>query len=148
MDVIVVVLCGSVHVGIARTAIRNGWSVLALGSAIQAVREIRDRAPRLVIVQVTQLSSEPIRLVRLLRHSAQPVLIVAVANTHRNQLERLARDAGASCYLPSAEDEIALEQAVTSMLEFAPSCSLSGAAAMQFDPSPPLARQGRKGVHR
>ena len=114
------------------------------------MREIRDRCPRLVVVQVTLLSSEPIRLIRLLRHSSQPVLIVAVANSHRNQLERLVRDAGASCYLPGTEDDESLVQAVSSMLEYAPMQPAAGASAgigTRFDP-PLLFRPGQKGMRR
>lgn len=120
MDIMVIVLCGTVHVGLARSAVRNGWTVLTLGTAVQAMREIRDRCPRLVIVQVTQLSQEPLRFIRLVRHSSQPVLVVAVANAHRTQLERMVRDAGANCYLPGAEHEELIEQTVSSMLEYVP----------------------------
>lgn len=151
MEVLVVVLCGNVHVGLARAAVRQGWTVLALGSAVQAVREIRDRCPRLVIVQVTMLSQEPIKLVRLLHNCSQPVLVVAVANGHRTQLERLARDAGAHCYLPDADETESVLDAVSSMLEYAPSFapgSLQASIAAEFDPGPPLARHGHKRARR
>jgi DNA-binding response OmpR family regulator len=118
MDILVIVLCGTVHVGIARAAVRQGWTVLALGSAVQAMREIRDRCPRLVVLQVNMVNGESLKLIRMVRSTSQPVLIVAVANGHRNQLECLVRDAGANCYLPSAEDEEPLIHAVNSMLDY------------------------------
>ncbi len=120
-------------------------------SAVEAMREIRDRAPRLVVVQVSLLSAEPVRLIRMLRHTTQPVLIVAVANSHRNQLEQVVRDAGASCYLPSIEDEDQLVQAVASMLDYVPSHVATGTTMVplvRLDPPPRLLRRGKKGAHR
>ncbi len=151
MDVLVIVLCGNVHVGLARTAVRQGWSVLALGTAVQAMREIRDRSPRLVIVQVSMLSQEPLKLVRLLHNCSQPMLVVAVANGHRAHLERLARDAGANCYLPDADESEAVFQAVSSMLEYAPAfpgVASSGGVLVGLDSSSPIMRHGNKGAHR
>ncbi len=151
MEVLVIILCGTVHVGLARASVREGWTVLALGNAVQAMREIRDRCPRLVVVQVSMLSSEPLKFIRLLHNCSQPVLVVAVANTHRNQLEKLVRDAGANCYLPDADESGSLVQAVNSMLEYAPAYPPGAAPAglgMDLDPLPPLARHGNKGAHR
>ena len=148
MDVLVIVLCGTVHIGLARAAVRQGWTVLAVGTAVEAMREIRDRSPRLVVVQVTLLSNEPVKLIRFLHHSSQPVLIVAVAGTHRNQLERLVRDAGANCYLPSTDEDESIVQAVTSMLESVPAGHAhkgSAGFADHFEP-PRLVRQGDKGL--
>ncbi|HOA72276.1 MAG TPA: hypothetical protein PL151_02710 [Phycisphaerae bacterium] len=125
MEVLVVVLCGAVHVGLARASVRQGWSVLAVSRAVQAMREIRDRSPRLVVVQVSLSSEEPIKLIRLLRQCSQPVLIVAAANSHRDQLERLVRDAGATCYLPSSEDDQVV-QTVASMLGYVPTQVATG----------------------
>jgi hypothetical protein len=65
-------------------------------------------------------------------------------------LERLVRDAGASCYLPSTEDDGPLVQAVTSMLEHAPMQPAGAASAdlvTQFEP-PLLIRPGNKGMRR
>jgi DNA-binding NarL/FixJ family response regulator len=149
MDVLVIVLCGTIHVGLARASVRQGWTVLALGTAVQAMREIRDHCPRLVVVQVTLLNHEPIKLIRLLHQSSQPMLIVAVANGHRQPLERLVRDAGASCYLPSAENEGPLVDAVSSMLGHAPVHSASGVPAGvggHFEPLPLLRQGGNKGL--
>lgn len=151
MDVLVIVLNGSVHVGLARASVRQGWTVLALGTAVEAMREIRDRSPRLVVVQVSPLGPEPIRLIRMLRHTPQAVLIVAVANSHRNQLEQLVRDAGASCYLPSAEEEDQLIQAVASMLDYVPSHAATGTTIepiVHLDPPPRLLRHGSKSARR
>jgi DNA-binding NarL/FixJ family response regulator len=151
MEVLVIVLCGSVHVGLARVAIRQGWTVLALNNAVQAMREIRDRSPRLVVVQVSMVNHEPLKLIRILRHSAQPVLVVAVAKSHRNQLEKLVRDAGAGCYLPGVDEEESLVQAVGSMLEYVPAQAVGGlAAGTLVRPERPhrVWRQGNKGLHR
>ena len=151
MDVLVIVLCGTMHVGLARTSVRQGWSVLTLGTAVQALREIRDRAPRLVVVLVSLMSDEPLRLIRMLRHCSQPVLVVAVANSHRNQLEKLARDAGAGCYMPSPEEESQLTDAVASMLGYSPAHLATGTASgpvRHLDPPPHLARPGNRGARR
>jgi len=150
MDVLVIVLCGTVHVGLARAALRMGWPIRSLETAVAAMREIRDRCPRVVVVQVTLLSSEPIKLIRLLRYGLQPAVVVAVASTHRTQLERMVRDAGASCYLPAAENDEGIEQMVAAMLETAPARSASGVSAGMSVSGPPtgpfFARQGHKGV--
>jgi DNA-binding response OmpR family regulator len=143
MEVLVVVLCGTVHVGLARASVRQGWSVLAVSNAVQAMREIRDRSPRLVVVQVSLLSSEPIKLIRLLRHCSQPVLIVAAANSHRNQLERLVRDAGASCYLPSTDDTQVV-QAVSSMLGHVPAHVATGTTSCPIASLDPPIQLGRR----
>jgi DNA-binding NarL/FixJ family response regulator len=151
MEVLVIILCGNVHVGLARVAVRQGWTVLALESAVQAMREIRSRCPRLVIVQVSMNSHEPLKLIRLLHNCSQPVLVVAVASGHRTQLERLARDAGANCYLSEADDPEAVLQTVTSMLEYAPAFpvgSLPAVLMADLEPSPPLVRHGSEGVGR
>jgi DNA-binding NarL/FixJ family response regulator len=151
MDVLVIVLSGSVHVGLARASMRERWTVLALGTAVEAMREVRDRSPRLVVVQVSLLSGESIKLIRMLRHCSQPVLIVAVANSHRSQLEQLVRDAGASCYLPSVEQEDQLIQAVASMLDCVPSHAATGTMIeplVRLDPPSRLLRRGKKGAHR
>jgi DNA-binding NarL/FixJ family response regulator len=145
MDVLVIVLCGAVHVGLARASVRHGWPVLALGTAVQAMREIRDRSPRLVVVQVSTLSSEPLKLIRMLRHCSQPVLVLAVANSHRTQLEKLVRDAGASCYLPAAEEEDQLAQTVASMLDYLPCHVATGTSSgpiVHLDPPLHLTRRG------
>lgn len=150
MDVLAIVLGGPVHVGLARAAVRQGWTVLAVDTAVQAMREIRDRSPRLVVVQVSLLNNEPIKLIRMLKHSSQPVLIVAVANSHRNQLERIVRDAGVSCYLPAADEEDQLVQAVASMLDYAPSHLATGTTSgpvLQLSPPPRLTRPRKKGIH-
>lgn len=152
MDVIVIALCGSVHVGLGRAAVRQGWPVLSLGTAVQAMREIRERCPRLVVVQVSAVTGEPIKLIRLLRHGLQPVLVVAVANGHRNPLECLVRDAGANCYLPSADDDESLEQAVLAMLGCVASESVGGRSPGLTMPGPhpagPAIRPERKGAGR
>lgn len=151
MDVLVIVLCGTMHVSLARASVRQGWTVISLGSAVEAMREIRDRCPRLVVVQVSLVAGEPIKLIRMLRHCSQPVLVVAVANPHRRQLEKLIRDAGASCYLPSAEDEESLIHAVCSMLEYTPAHAATGttpAEVVHFDPPHSLTRRGHGGIRR
>jgi DNA-binding NarL/FixJ family response regulator len=96
------------------------------------------------------LNNEPIKLIRMLKHSSQPVLIVAVANSHRNQLERIVRDAGVSCYLPAADEEDQLVQAVASMLDYAPSHLATGTTSgpvLQLSPPPRLTRPRKKGIH-
>lgn len=151
MDVLVIVLCGPLHVGLARTSVREGWSVLTLNTAVQAMREIRDRAPRLVVVQVSTVSNEPIRLIRMLRLCSQPVLVVAVANSHRNQLEQTVRDAGAACYLPSPGEESRLADTVASMLGYSPAHMATGTTSeplRRLDPPPHLARPGPRGARR
>lgn len=151
MDVLVIALCGAVHVGLARASVRQGWTVLALGTAVQAMREIRDRSPRLIVVQVSMVSGEPLKLIRLLRNGSQPVLIVAVANSHRNQLEQWVRDAGASCYLPSAEQDEALVQTVASMLDYVPSHVATGTTSgpiPSLEPPFHLVRRGSTGARR
>lgn len=151
MDVLVIVLSGTVHVGLGRAAVRHAWPVLALGTAVEALREIRDRSPRLVVVQVSTLNSEPLKLIRMLRHCSQPVLIVAVANSHRTQLEQLVRDAGASCYLPAADDESQLVQTVASMLDYALAHAGTGTtngSIAHLDPRPHSARRGAQRAHR
>ncbi len=151
MEVLVVILAGSVHVALARAAVRQRWTVLALDNAVEAMREIRDRCPRLVVLQVSIFNNEPLRLIRMLRHSSQQVLLVAVAKDHRAQLERMVRDAGASCYLPSAEEEEPLIQAVNSMLEYTPvpaGADEASSMLVSFDPQPPFAGHGKRGAHR
>ncbi len=117
MDVVVIVVCGSLHVGLARVAVRHGWPVRMAHSAVQAFREIHPEAPRLVIVQVSLVSDEPLRLIRLLRHGLCPTLALAVAGSHRPALECAVRDAGANVYLPSAEHEANIEEAAAALLE-------------------------------
>lgn len=151
MDVLVIVLCGTVHVGLARVALRQGWPIRSLDTAVAAMREIRDRCPRVVVVQVTLLSNEPVKLIRLLRYGLQPAVVVAVASTHRTQLERVVRDAGANCYLPAADDDRSVERMVAAMLETAPSRSGSGVSAGMTASMPHsgpfFAGHGHKGVH-
>ncbi|MCL2329762.1 MAG: hypothetical protein FWC56_00495 [Phycisphaerae bacterium] len=146
MDVLVVALNGTVRIDLARTAVREGWAVLATGSAIQAMREIRDQGPRLVVVQVNLQSDEPLKLIQLLQQMIQPVLVIAVTDVHRQQLERLVRDAGAHCYLSGMdEDGSAIVHAVNSMLEYVPAAT----AAQEFhEPEypAPVRRLGSKGA--
>jgi len=113
---LVIVLNGNVGASLGRLAIRRGWPILEVATAIQAMREVRITKPKVVVVQVSMRSAEELGLIDLLRHGGQKVAVVAVAAAHHEEVERVIRGVGVNCYLPSGEDAMPIEQAVTNIL--------------------------------
>jgi DNA-binding NarL/FixJ family response regulator len=69
-----------------------------------------------VIVQVSSRLDEDIELLRLLPARMKRLSLIAVADPHRDEIERAVRGAGASCYLPNAANTALVERTVAEML--------------------------------
>jgi CheY-like chemotaxis protein len=115
---LVVVLDETVMPGLARLAARNGWPIVRVPMAREALPIVLRRRAQMLVVQVSVPVDEAADLVRLLRVSPRKVPIIAVAATHNRMVEQAMREAGASCYLPDGDTPEALQQAITSMMPF------------------------------
>jgi DNA-binding NarL/FixJ family response regulator len=100
-----------------RMAVRNAWSVRQFPSARAAFAETLRCRPVAAIVQVATKLDESLELIRRVRAGSWPVLLVAVAVAHREEVERAARVAGVDCYVGTTADSILAETIVAELLE-------------------------------
>jgi len=112
---VVVVVEGEVDLNLRRVATGYGLSVLAAASADQALQGLVCLRPKLVIVQVSRLVDEALKLIRLVANLAQPPPLIAVATSHGEEIEQSVWHAGATWYLPDAGSHL-LEQVLTAVL--------------------------------
>jgi hypothetical protein len=101
---------------LARIAMRRGWPLRRPPTAVLAAREIRETRPCVVVLQVSPRPDEVLKLLRLVRSGLPPVVSIAVAVSHLDEIERAVRAAGASCYLPDAIKNRLLERTVDDIL--------------------------------
>jgi DNA-binding NarL/FixJ family response regulator len=113
---LIVVLDEAVMPGLARFAMRHGWSVVKLPEIGQTGRLVLRRRAQAIVVQVSLKLDETIALIQLLKQGSRPMPIVAVAGVHNEQIERAIRGAGANCYLPGTSDADMIAQAVAAVL--------------------------------
>ena len=113
---LIVVLNEATTPSLADFAMRRGWTIIKVSSAMGALAAILRRRPRLLVVQVSAFVNQTAELIRQARARLRPLPIVAVARSHDETVERTIRGAGASCYLPIACDADPLDATVTSLL--------------------------------
>jgi DNA-binding NarL/FixJ family response regulator len=112
---VVVVLDEPVVPSLARLAVRQGWPVLKMATARQAVPVVLRHQADLHVVQVSVCVDESLDLIRSLRAAPRKVPILAVAAMHQPRVERAVRQAGASCYVPGSESLEVLQRVVASL---------------------------------
>lgn len=100
---LVVALEGPVEPELRRVAEQSALPVLEATDADEAFREIARIRPPAVVVQVSALVREAVKLIRLVASAARPVPVIAAATAHQDTVEQAVRDAGATCYLPNSE---------------------------------------------
>ncbi len=115
-SVLVVSLASNPSPALLRIAIRHAWPVLTALRPPQALREVRHCQPDVIIIQVSLPRGADVELISLLRTKMRQVSLIAVAGSHRDEIERAVRSAGVSCYLPTAEDMTLVERSVAEML--------------------------------
>ncbi len=113
--VLIVVLGETVAPGLDQASVSRGWQLLKFSSVSDAIREVFRHRPQVVIVQVS-LQSEAVKFIGTLHKAIKPILLIAVAAEHHNDLERAVRGAGINYYLPGASNVELLEQAVAAVL--------------------------------
>jgi len=113
---LIVVMDEAVIPGLARFAMRHGWSVVKLPEIGQTGRLVLRRRAQAIVVQVSLRLDETIALIHLLKRDSRPVPVVAVAGVHNEEIERAIRGAGANCYLPGSSDADMIAQAVAAVL--------------------------------
>ena len=114
--VLVVLLSPNPAPELVRLALRSGWPCIVEPRSAPAARHLRQRRPAVVLIEVALPAEEEIRFIRLLQPTLDRRALVAVARSHDENLERAIRAAGVSCYLPSANDDAAIEAIVAAML--------------------------------
>ncbi len=119
-----------------RMAARNGWTVRQVMSARAGYSEILRSRPRVAVIQVSLAPAEALELIRLGRTVPIPVLLVAVAKSHSEDLERAVRIAGVDGYLGDPRDGALLERTVAELL------------VRQKENTAPVLRTGRGRIHR
>jgi len=92
----------------------HGLPILEAHDADFIIKEIQCLCLSVIIVQVTQLSIEILRLIRMITTSPQPVHLIVVATSHNDEIERAVLIAGASFYVPGTEKNL-VNQALVAM---------------------------------
>ncbi len=114
--VLLISLAGSPPPDLARIAVRNDWPLLLAARVSQALREVRERRPGVVIVPISRQFEDELELLRLLPTKTQRVSSIACASAHDDRIERAIRNAGADSYLPTAADDALVERTVNEIL--------------------------------
>jgi len=114
--VVVIALNGQgVEAELRTMANDSGMLVIEAPGAKQAYVNIIRQRPEAIILQVSRMLSEAIKLVQLVAGSPNPVPVIAVASHHGVDVERAMRIAGATCYVPEIDvDEV--RQALSAVL--------------------------------
>jgi DNA-binding NarL/FixJ family response regulator len=113
---VVVVMEKTVVSGLSKLAERHRWSLIHLPAAMQVMRTLGRQRIDIAVIHITVESQQSVELIEWLRATRQEVLLVAVASTHREEIERAVRHAGAHCYLPQT-DEVTLERAISELIK-------------------------------
>src|SRR5690606_2243747 len=117
LDVLVVSIDDEPGPDLQRVASRHGWLQLHCPSLRQAMRQVMTLQPRVVIVQVAAVSDSALQLVRMLQAGWRKVALIVTSRLHSDDLEREARIAGATAYLPEGEAEAVVDQYVDQILQ-------------------------------
>ena len=91
---------------------RRGWLVVQARSAAQAIREVIRCEPRVAIVQFTVHVVEALEIIDTLRNRWPQIPLIAVVSSHHDEIERIVRSAGASCYFSGSGAAELVDQAV------------------------------------
>jgi ActR/RegA family two-component response regulator len=131
-SVLVIAIDASPSPDLLRIALHHGWPVHQATSASAALAEVLRVRPAVAIVQVAHSAGEDLALIHLLRTGSRPVLLVVVALTHRDEIERAVRAVGVESYIGGAGNAGLIDRTVTELL------------AQQKCTPAPVARVGRR----
>ena len=97
---------------------RAGWALLECLSLRQSLKQIMKQViatqPKVVVLTVTEMTDRSLQLIRLLQSGWRRMSVIVTTSEHSEALERQARVAGATCYVPGGSlDEI--EQYIESL---------------------------------
>ena len=129
---LIVVTGGRAGPSLRRVARVHDLLMLEATDARQAAHAIRRLRPQVVIVRVTESIEESLKLIRLIVAAIAPLTLIAVAASRDEQLERTARGAGATYYLP--EDAWSIMNAIVSHVTTSASQTQYGADDRQQSP--------------
>lgn len=113
---VVVVMEKTVVSGLSRLAERHHWQLIHLPAAMQVMKTLGRQRVDIAVIHIALETQQTVELIEWLRATRKEVLLIAVASTHREEIERAVRHAGAHCYLPQT-DEVTLERAIGEVLE-------------------------------
>lgn len=116
-SVLAIAINGKPEPDLQRIVLRNSWLVVEPSSASAAFEEILHRRPIVSIVQASTAPDEAAEFIRLVRADRLPVHVVAVAASHRDEIERAVRIAGVDSYLDGIAIAAILEDTVAELLE-------------------------------
>ena len=88
----------------AAAADQHGWCRLEPQTVPQALKQIRAHKPCVCVVPLVAPAGPGTHLIRVLRTYCREVPVVAVAVRHSPELEVSVRQAGATGYVPDADD--------------------------------------------
>jgi hypothetical protein len=88
---------------VQNSASRLGLPVIRIPDAEHACHELSSRRPDVVIVQVPPIPDEALVLIEAMTTAPWRMRVIAAAVLHSDAVERAARRAGATCYLPCGE---------------------------------------------
>ncbi len=103
---LVVVVDTPVGLSLRKVARTHRLAILEAASVDQAFEAIRRLHPRLVIVRIPSVMDKALELIRMVAANGEQALLVATVMSPGDETERLAREAGATCYLPDAESDL------------------------------------------
>jgi DNA-binding NarL/FixJ family response regulator len=101
-----VVVDTRVGLKLRRIARAYRFAILEAVSVDQAFGAIRRLHPRLVIVRIPSVMDKTLELIQMVAASSERAVLVATVMSPGDESERLARAAGATCYLPDAESDL------------------------------------------
>ena len=116
-DVLVVAPDGPVDDALASSAASRHWPVIERQTAGRVLREVAVQRPRVVVVQTLPPVDAAVDLIAAIQRRFAATRIIAATVGHDEQVELAARCAGATCYLPDAQDPDRVDAAVRSLLE-------------------------------
>ena len=116
-EVLVLVIQGALDRDLAGLIEQEGWGLLKAPNVSQALRQICPEKHRILVIQLTRLAEQELRLIQVLRIYFRHVPLIAVATCHTKELELIAREAGASGYFPGPINRRELGRMVADILK-------------------------------
>ncbi len=86
----------------------HSLSILCAPDVDLAFRAVVHLRPQVIIVQVSGVAGEALKLIRMFRDLANPMPVVGAAVPHGPDAERAVRQAGATWYVPAEDGELVI----------------------------------------
>ena len=116
INILVVSVDSNMESDMRYVANNRGWAHLQCGSLRQSMKQVIATQPKVVILQISRSVDKAIQLIRMIQTGWRRIPLIVAAAKHTEQLERDARIAGATCYLPGRESLHRIDQYLDAIL--------------------------------